>query len=170
MNENHWYVYKHTCPDGRVYIGITSWLPTARWDGGIGYQHSTWEFFRYILATGWDNIEHEVLYSGLNEKEARRLEKLEILKHGKRVFNRVHADKVMRAIPVKVGSVLAKLTKDELNAVDLWCEALYGEITEENRYLVYRASYWERTVFEFTSGDPERIERELEFIEKRRRA
>ena len=170
MSENRWCVYKHTCPDGRVYIGITSELPQYRWDGGMGYQYSNREFFRYILATGWDNIEHEVLYSGLNEKEARRLERLEILKYGKRVFNRVHANKVMRAIPADVAPVLSKLTADELNAVYLWCEALYGETTQENLYLAYRESGWERTVYEFESGNPERIKRELEYIENCRRA
>lgn len=30
-------VYKHTCPNNKVYIGITSRKPEKRWKNGYGY-------------------------------------------------------------------------------------------------------------------------------------
>lgn len=63
-------VYKHTCPNGKVYIGITHRKPTARWGNGLSsYKHNA-HFMNAILKYGWDNIKHEVLYSGLSQKEA----------------------------------------------------------------------------------------------------
>ena len=32
-----WTVYKHTFPDGKVYIGITGMKPEKRWSDGHGY-------------------------------------------------------------------------------------------------------------------------------------
>ena len=65
-------VYKHTAPNGKVYIGITSVEPKRRWQSGWGYR--TQLFYRAIQKYGWENIEHEVLYSGLSKEEAEQKE------------------------------------------------------------------------------------------------
>ena len=54
------YVYIHTCPNGKKYVGITtSSKPEYRWGkNGEGYRHQLFE--RAILKYGWDNITHEV--------------------------------------------------------------------------------------------------------------
>lgn len=62
-------VYKHTCPNGKCYIGITRQKPTTRWGKGKGYNANI-HFKRAIDAYGWENIIHEVLYEGLTQKEA----------------------------------------------------------------------------------------------------
>lgn len=62
-------VYKHTSPSGKVYIGITSQTPSARWRGGEGYRHNEY-FFRAILKYGWANFDHEILHVGLTKEEA----------------------------------------------------------------------------------------------------
>lgn len=62
-------VYKHTTPNNKVYIGITSQNPLHRWNGGKGYQGNAY-FYRAILKYGWDNITHEILFDGLTDKEA----------------------------------------------------------------------------------------------------
>lgn len=67
------YVYKHTCPNGKVYIGITSQNPTSRWNGGTGYRKNR-HFYRAIKKYGWDNVVHEILFSGLSEDEAKEKE------------------------------------------------------------------------------------------------
>lgn len=56
---DNWTVYKHTLPDGKVYIGITSLSPKERWDDGFGYlkQHS---FFKYIVKFGWDILDRYI--------------------------------------------------------------------------------------------------------------
>lgn len=65
-------VYKHTCPNGKVYIGITQQLPENRWINGYGYKKQI--FYRAILKYGWENIKHEILYYNLTEKEAKEKE------------------------------------------------------------------------------------------------
>lgn len=62
-------VYKHTAPNGKVYIGITSQTTERRWRNGNGYRSCTY-FYRAIQKYGWDNIKHEILLDGLSKEEA----------------------------------------------------------------------------------------------------
>lgn len=65
-------VYKHTCPNSKVYIGITQQVAEKRWLNGNGYKKQI--FYRAIKKYGWDNIKHEILYSNISEKEAKEKE------------------------------------------------------------------------------------------------
>lgn len=68
-------VYKHTCPNGKVYIGQTKNYPELRWGkNGYGYRTSPY-FYNAIGKYGWDNIKHEILYTGLTEQEAKDMER-----------------------------------------------------------------------------------------------
>lgn len=68
-------VYRHTSPSGKVYVGITCRKPEYRWNHGKGYREIDQPiFYRAIRKYGWDNITHEILYSGLTEKDAKNLE------------------------------------------------------------------------------------------------
>lgn len=71
---NKYIVYKHTAPNGKVYIGITSMNPVKRWGSGNGYRNNP-HFWNAIVKYGWDNIRHEILFDGLSKEEARELEK-----------------------------------------------------------------------------------------------
>lgn len=74
--ENHSYcVYLHTFPNGMKYVGITEYgdSPNKRWSNGFGYV-SNGEMFSAIVKYGWDNIKHEILFSGLTRAEALRIE------------------------------------------------------------------------------------------------
>ena len=74
MSDKTFIVYKHTAPNGKVYIGITSQeKPTRRWQHGAGYRTQT-RFARAIAKYGWDNILHEVLFVGLTQEEAEQKE------------------------------------------------------------------------------------------------
>ena len=66
-------VYTHTAPDGRVYVGITSQKPEARWQGGNGYKNNSY-FTRAIKKYGWENFKHEILFEGLTVDEAKTKE------------------------------------------------------------------------------------------------
>lgn len=66
-------VYMHKCPNGKVYIGITSQKPKARWDYGRGYIKND-HFYRAIQKYGWENIEHIILEQNLFKEEATELE------------------------------------------------------------------------------------------------
>lgn len=66
-------VYKHTTPEGKVYIGMTKKTPAKRFDFGRGYHHNA-RFNEAIETFGWDNIEHSILAEGLTREEAEALE------------------------------------------------------------------------------------------------
>lgn len=66
-------VYMHTCPNGKVYIGITNMNLSDRWkNGGKGYKKQY--FYKAIVKYGWDSISHEVLLDGLTKEQAERAE------------------------------------------------------------------------------------------------
>lgn len=72
-------VYKHTFPNGKVYIGMTSINPNARWNNGNGYKGKL--ISKAISEFGWDNVKHDVLYSELTEENAKQIEILLINKY-----------------------------------------------------------------------------------------
>lgn len=67
-----WSVYKHTTPDGKVYIGATGKNPKDRWNYGYGYRNSN--LYPAITKYGWDAIQHDIIANGLTEKQAYSLE------------------------------------------------------------------------------------------------
>ena len=67
-------VYEHISPSGKRYIGITSNTPKRRWGvDGEGYSKQQ-KFYRAIQKYGWDNFEHNILYTNLTEEEASKKE------------------------------------------------------------------------------------------------
>ncbi|MHC1785458.1 MAG: GIY-YIG nuclease family protein [Christensenellales bacterium] len=74
-------VYKHTSPNGKVYIGITCRKdPEIRWNKGYGYSNNL-HFVNAIKKYGWDNFRHEVLQRDLTHDEANRIEAELISQH-----------------------------------------------------------------------------------------
>ena len=73
-------VYKHTFPNGAVYIGKTNMLPEDRWLNGWGYKTSPL-MFNAILKFGWDNVQHEIIADNLTETEALEIEAAQIALH-----------------------------------------------------------------------------------------
>ena len=70
-----WFVYKHTCPNGKVYIGITCKKRlNDRWEKGTGYAKCTY-FNHAIKKYGWNNIKHEVLLEDIDKNHAVYAEK-----------------------------------------------------------------------------------------------
>ena len=54
-----YYVYVHTCPNGKRYVGCTKQArPELRWKEGRGYQFNT-HFYQAVVKYGWSNIKHE---------------------------------------------------------------------------------------------------------------
>lgn len=66
---NTYCIYRHTFPNGKVYVGLTCQNPLDRWQGGYGYK-SQRLMFNAIKKYGWDNIRHEILLDGLTLSEA----------------------------------------------------------------------------------------------------
>lgn len=67
-------IYKHTFPNGAIYIGKTDGEPESRWLHGWGYRRLPL-MFNAIVEFGWKNIKHEILYDNLSHDEAVLLEK-----------------------------------------------------------------------------------------------
>ncbi len=70
---NTYYLYKHIFPNNKLYIGITQQIPEKRWLNGYGYKNNKL-MWRAINKFGWKNIKHEIIFSGLSEIEANKLE------------------------------------------------------------------------------------------------
>lgn len=67
------YIYCHTAPNGKRYIGQTRLKPEKRWNNGHGYDTQQ-HFKRAIDKYGWDNFEHVVLCSVSSKEYADFLE------------------------------------------------------------------------------------------------
>ena len=69
------YVYKHTSPSGKVYIGVTSQKnPQNRWGKkGLGYRYNK-HFLNAIEKYGWSSFSHEILCMTVSSKLALELE------------------------------------------------------------------------------------------------
>ena len=59
-------MYKHTTPNGKVYIGITSQLSEKRWLSGHGYKGTY--FGNAIKKYGWKNIIIEYYYRAIAKR------------------------------------------------------------------------------------------------------
>lgn len=68
---NYYSVYRLTCPDGKVYVGMTGRKPQRRWRSG--YNHNPY-VREAIRLHGWENIIKTVEATGLTKDEAERLE------------------------------------------------------------------------------------------------
>lgn len=80
MDDRKYTVYKLTSPEGKVYIGCTSLKPEYRWNCGRQYIDNK-EMTSDIEMYGWDNFDHEIVASGLNEEDAYHMEQELILRY-----------------------------------------------------------------------------------------
>ncbi|MBQ8076270.1 MAG: hypothetical protein IJ237_09855 [Oscillospiraceae bacterium] len=73
-------VYKHTDPNGKVYIGYCCGDLKKRWKGGSGY-HTNKRFHEAIKRIGPRNFTHEILRDNLTYPEALAIEREYILQY-----------------------------------------------------------------------------------------
>lgn len=67
-------VYEHVFPNSKKYVGITCQKKNRRWRHGKGYSQNI-RMSNAIKKYGWDNIEHNILYSNLTLEEAEEIER-----------------------------------------------------------------------------------------------
>ncbi len=73
--EKTFYVYVHTNKvNGKRYVGVTSQEPEKRWNEGRGYTKRQPHMYNAIQKWGWENFEHEILFSNLSVEDASRIE------------------------------------------------------------------------------------------------
>ena len=81
-NNKKYYIDKHTNKiNGKVYIGQTCQNPEYRWNHGEGYKGSS-RFYSAIKSYGWDNFNHEIIFSNLTFEEA-NLKEIELINYYK---------------------------------------------------------------------------------------
>ena len=80
IHEHKYWVYCHTFPNGKVYIGITMQYPSKRWHRGKGYSYNRF-LYRAIEKYGWNNVKHEIVAYGLTKEEACAMEIALIREH-----------------------------------------------------------------------------------------
>ena len=71
--ENNYTVYRHVAPNGKIYVGITGRSVERRWQNGRNYKSSP-HFNHAINMYGWENIKHEILFTGLTKGQAEQKE------------------------------------------------------------------------------------------------
>lgn len=67
-----YYVYVHTSPNGKIYIGKTKDIE-RRWNNGKGYKENK-KFYCDIEKYGWQNIKHEIIKGFQIEEDAKVFE------------------------------------------------------------------------------------------------
>ena len=153
MKEKKWCVYKHTAPNGKVYIGITCQNPNRRWRNGEGYKKNKY-FYRAIQKYGWNNFQHEVIEEGLTEKDANSKEieyiktyKSNIPKYGYNIRSGGNACEMAKSSKEKL-SYIAKNRAKEPRNVSIYmmnenCEILreFNSIMEVERELNIRSQH-----------------------------
>lgn len=73
--ENGYSIYKHTnLQTGKFYYGIAQ-SPIDRWNDGNGYS-SNLLFWKDIIAYGWRNFKHEIIFKNLRKEEVLTIEGL----------------------------------------------------------------------------------------------
>lgn len=75
-----YFIYMHTSPSGKKYIGQTCQKLSRRWRNGIGYKKNPY-FWRAIQKYGWDNFKHEMIFQCESLEEANRMEEWLISVH-----------------------------------------------------------------------------------------
>lgn len=74
-------VYQHKNKiNGKIYIGITMQKPEIRWGKNGNNYKSSPHFYSAIQKYGWDNFEHNILFTGLTKEEA-CLKEQELIKY-----------------------------------------------------------------------------------------
>lgn len=74
--KNKWTVYIHVNKlNSKKYIGITSKRPNNRWGKNGNRYKSSPHFYSAIQKYGWDNFEHIILFTDLDENTAKQKEK-----------------------------------------------------------------------------------------------
>lgn len=137
-------VYKHTSPSGKVYIGITAANPVKRWGGqGQGYYGQV--FYRAIEKYGWENIQHEILFSGLSKWQAEQKE-AELIKqckstnpkYGYNIADGGYATKTGRVVSAETRVKISKANtgKQAWNKGRHWSKEVRRKISQSHKGIV----------------------------------
>lgn len=73
--QTKYYLYLHTFPNNKYYVGITRQDVNNRWKkDGKGYKTQK-VMWKAIQKYGWNNIKHEIIFESINKKEIEQKER-----------------------------------------------------------------------------------------------
>lgn len=112
-------VYCHTNKiNGKKYVGITAQSVYDRWQNGKHYSRHK-QFYSDIITFGWDNFNHEILYTNLSKEDAeakeRELIKRLDLTNSNKGYNIRSGGKAVSSHTDKTKAKLSELSKGKNN-------------------------------------------------------
>ena len=123
--EEKYCVYQHVnLSNNKKYIGITKQDVSVRWGAnGVNYKSSP-HFYNAIQKYGWNNFQHDILYSDLSKDEACAIEK-ELIKEHKiqdpRYGYNVMEGGVAPSIPIEIRQIMSEKMKGNKNGLGKIC-------------------------------------------------
>lgn len=154
MAKRKYYIYKHTFPNNKVYIGITCQTPEMRWGrDGEGYlqlnkkgQPTQAKMYHAIKKYGWNNIKHEIIEIVYTKEDAEKQERHYITKVYKSHFAK-YGYNIMRGgsyggkLATKTKHKIAKAVKDAYQTSEaMWMKRIWNKLKikwtngKENRF------------------------------------
>ena len=122
-------VYKHIFPNNKVYIGITSKDPEKRW-GATGTQYKKQPYiWSAIEKYGWENVQHEIVATGLSKELACQMEIDLIAKY--ETMNRTKGYNLQKGGTVVENNFCSEEKKKKLR--DAWNGREHKKHTEEEK-------------------------------------
>ena len=102
-----YYIYCHTFPNGKRYVGITRTSPKRRWGDGRNYVTCPL-VYRAIQKYGWGNVTHEIIDTAESKEDAENKERYYILCTKHLTYTRCCA----RMINVKTDTLCGALLRE----------------------------------------------------------
>ena len=126
-----YYLYVHTVPNGKIYIGLCKDI-FKRWKNGKGYKDNK-SFYKDIKRYGWNNIKHEIIDTYYSEEEATFHERLYIIMSNSENpdvgYNRTHYKEMYGEIySLKTEYSVYKFKPIEYYHNDINMAMMYGEV------------------------------------------
>lgn len=131
-------VYKHTFPNGKVYIGITSKKNVKERWGENGKYYKGQFVYRAIRKYGWNNIKHEVLFEDLTKDQAeqKEIELIALYESNKRNkgYNIQNGGNTQGTMAVSTREKISRLRKEYIkNNGSNWKENFQSEDAQKKR-------------------------------------
>lgn len=136
--EKKYKVYKHTFPNGKFYIGITSKVRIEERWGDNGKYYKGQFVYRAIKKYGWDNIKHEILFEDLTKDQAeqKEIELIALYESNKsnKGYNIQNGGNTQGTIAVSTREKISRVRKEYIkNNGSNWKENFQSEDAQKKR-------------------------------------
>lgn len=136
--EKKYKVYKHTFPNGKIYIGITSKVSIEQRWGENGKYYKGQFVYNAIKKYGWNNIKHEILFEDLTKDQAeqKEIELIALYESNKsnKGYNIQNGGNTQGTMAVSTREKISRLRKEYIkNNGSNWKENFQSEDAQKKR-------------------------------------